>query len=50
MIEKSNVRKVPTQYKSAPLVLDATNLHALMSTPVRVTMPLADVLRVKPEL
>ena len=48
--EKFDLRKVPTQYKSVPLVLDATNLHALLSTPIRVTLPLADVLRVKPEL
>ena len=46
--EKSDVTKVHTQYKSVPPILDATNLHALMSTLVRVTMPLADVLRVKP--
>lgn len=48
--KKSDVRKVPTHYKFVPPVLDATNLHALLSTLVRVTMPLADVLKVKPEL
>ena len=48
--ERSDIMKVPIQYKSVPPVLDATNLHALLSTPIRVTLPLADVLRVKPEL
>ena len=47
---KSDIHKVPTQYKSKPPVLDMENLHALMSTPVKVTLPLADVLKVKSEL
>ena len=48
--ERSDIRKVPTQYKSLPPVLHAANLHALLSTPIKVTLPLADVLRVKPNL
>ena len=48
--EKSDIHKVPTQYKKQPPVLDMENLHALMSTPVKVTLPLAVVLKVKPDL
>ena len=47
---KSGIHKVPRQYKKQPPVLDMENLHALMSTPVKVTLPLADVLKVKPDL
>lgn len=44
---KLDVKKVPTKYKTMLLILDTTNLQALMSTLVKVTLPLADVLRVK---
>ena len=44
------VRKVSTQYKPSPIVLDTTNLQALISTLVRVSLPLAYVLKVKPKL
>ena len=47
---KSDIHKVPTQYKKKPPVLDMENLHALISTPVKVTLPLAGVLKVKPDL
>ena len=47
---KLDVKKVPTKYKPIPPVLDMMNLQALMSTPIKVTLPLADVLRVKLEL
>ena len=45
-----DVKKVPTQYKPSPQMIDSTNLQALLSTPVKVSLPLADVLKVRPEL
>ena len=47
---RDDVRKVPTQYKLTTEVLDIANLQALLSTPVRVSLSLADVLKVRPEL
>ena len=47
---KSDVHKIPSQYKPKPTILDMTNLHALLSTQVKITLPLADVLKIKPEL
>ena len=48
-----DVRRVPSQYHPTPTpnVLDTANLQALLSTPVKVTLPLvANVLKVKPAL
>ena len=47
---RDNVRRVPTQYKPTTEVLDTANLQALLSAPVRVSLPLANVLKVRPEL
>ena len=47
---KSEIRKVPTQYKSLPPALQIANLQAMLSTPIQVTLPLADVLKIKPDL
>ena len=44
------MRKVPTCYKPSLVVLDTTNLQALLSTPMRVSLPLVDVLKVRPKL
>ena len=45
-----DIRRVPSQYKPSPVILDTANLQALLSTPVKVTLPLVEVLRVRPEL
>ena len=47
---RDDVRKISTQYKPTTEVLDTANLQALLSTPVRVSLPLADILKVRPEL
>ena len=36
-----DIRKVPSHYKPSPMVLDTSNLQELLSTPVKVTLPLA---------
>ena len=45
-----DIWRVHSQYRTSPVVLDTSNLQALLSTPVKVILPLAEVLRVKPEL
>ena len=45
-----DIRRVPSQYRPSLVVLDTSNLQVLLSTPVKVMLPLAEVLRVKPEL
>ena len=48
---RSEVRKIPSQKFPSPPKMDGVNLTAaLMSAPIQCTLPLADVLRVKPEL
>ena len=47
---RDDIWKVPTQYKPTTKVLDTANLQALFSTLVRVSLPLVDVLKVRPEL
>ena len=42
--------RVPSQYHPSPTVMDTTNLQILMSTPVKVSMTLAKILKTKPEL
>ena len=44
------VRKIPSQRFPSPPKMDIVNLTALMSAPIQCTLPLVDVLRVKPEL
>ena len=46
----SEVHKLPSQKLNPSPKLDIANLTALMSAPIRCTLPLADVLRVRPEL
>ena len=46
----SEVCKIPSQKLNSSPKLDIANLTALMSAPIRCTLPLADVLRVRPEL
>lgn len=47
---RSEVRKIPSQKFPSPPKMDIVNLRALMSAPIKCTLPLANVLRVKPEL
>ena len=46
----SEVRKIPSQKVGSSPKLDIANLTALMSAQIRCTLPLADVLKVRPEL
>ena len=47
---RSDIKRLPTVKNQQPAKLDLVNLSALMSAPIKVTLPLADVLKVKPEL
>ena len=47
---QSNIRKLPSHKKYTPPTMDMINLSALLATPIKCTLPLADILRVKPEL
>lgn len=47
---KSEIRKLLSQKIESKPKLDIANLTALMSAPIRCTLPLADVLKVRPEL
>ena len=44
------VLRVPSQYHPSPIVMDTANLQILMSTPVKVSMKLAKILKAKPKL
>ena len=44
------VVKLPSQYHPSPLVTNTANIQTFMSTPIMVTLTLAEVLKVKPEL
>ena len=44
------ILRLPSQYHPNPLVTDATNLQMLMSTPVKVSLTLAKILKAKPEM
>ena len=46
----SEVRRIPSQKIGSSPKLDIANLTALMSAQIRCTLPLADVLKVRPEL
>ena len=47
---RSVIVKVPSIWKSIQNERDTANLHALMSTPVTCTLPLMDLLKVRPDL
>lgn len=47
---KSVILKVPSMWSAQRKEVDTANLHALMSTPVTCTLPLTDLLKIKPEL
>ena len=47
---KSVILKVPSIWSAKRKEVDTANLHALMSTPVTCTLPLTDLLKIKPEL
>ena len=47
---KSDIKKLPSQKMSSPPTVDIPNLTALMSAPIKFTLPLAEVLKIKPEL
>ena len=44
------VLRLPSQYHPSPKVMDTTNIQTFMSTPVMVTLTLAEILKVKPKL
>ena len=44
------VLRLPSQYHLSPIVMDVANIQTFMSTPVKVTLTLAEVLKIKPEL
>ena len=46
----SQIMRVPSMRKMLPKEKDTLNLQALMSAPVTCTLPLTDLLKVKPEL
>ena len=43
-------KRLPSQRHTPPRVLDVGNLANLLATPIKCTLPLADVLKVKPKL
>ena len=45
---QSNIKKLPSHKKQAPPVFDMINLSALLAAPIKCTLPLADILKVKP--
>ena len=47
---RSVVVKVPSIWKSLKHERDTANIHALMSTPVTCTLPLTDLLKIRPDL
>ena len=47
---KSVILKVPSIWSAERKEVDTANLHALMSTPATCTLPLTDLLKIKPEL
>ena len=48
--DKSENRKLPSHRYGPTKTLDVSNLSNFLATPIKCTLPLADVLRVKPEL
>lgn len=47
---RSDVIKLMSFLKENPPILDSMNLAALLSAPIKCTLTLAEVLKVKPEL
>ena len=47
---RSDIKNLPSHKKHAPPAFDMINLSALLAAPIKCTLPLADILRVKPEL
>ena len=47
---QSGIKKLPTHKKHAPPVFNMINLSALLVAPIKCTLPLADILRVKLEI
>ena len=47
---RSDIKKLPSHKKQAPPTFNMINLSALLAAPIKCTLPLADILRVKPEL
>lgn len=47
---KSIILKVPSMWNAKRKEVDTTNLHALMSTIVTCTLPLTNLLKIKPKL
>ena len=47
---QSDIKNLPSHKKHAPPAFDMINLSALLAAPIKCTLPLADILRVKPEL
>ena len=48
--KRSVIVKVPSIWKSIQNERDMANLHALMSAPVTCTLPLMDLLKIRPDL
>ena len=46
----NDVKKIPSQYKPSASVMDTATLHVLLSTKVKVTLTLAEVLKRIPKL
>ena len=44
------VLRLPSQYHPIPIVMDIANIQTLMSTLIKVTLTLAENLKIKPEL
>ena len=42
--------RIPPQYHPSSIIMDIANMQASMSTPVKVTLTLVEVLKVKPRL
>ena len=47
---RSDIKKLPSHKKQAPPAFGMISLSALLAAPIKCTLPLADILRVKPEL
>ena len=45
-----DMRRVPMHYKPSLVILDSANLQVLLSTPIKVSLPLAKVLKVRPKM
>ena len=50
MKQGSDIQKLPSHKRHTPPTLDMINLTALLAAPIKCTLPLADILKVKLEL